>query len=108
METVNGRVDTLADSFESTMEDTQKLVNNVDKRLDPVITDIESTLAAVKSSFEEAESLLAQAQNIISDNSKLRQEIIITLESMSDASRSLEELTDYLQRHPESLITGKK
>ena len=108
METVNGRVDTLADSFESTMEDTQKLVNNVDKHLDPVITDIESTLAAVKSSFEEAESLLAQAQNIISDNSKLRQEIIITLESMSDASRSLEELTDYLQRHPESLITGKK
>jgi paraquat-inducible protein B len=105
---VNGRVDTLADSFGATMDDARKLVNNVDKRLDPVVTDIESTLAAVKSSFEEAENLLIQAQQIISENSKLRQEIIITLESMSDASRSVEELTDYLQRHPESLITGKK
>jgi paraquat-inducible protein B len=108
MVTVNGRIDTLADSFESTMEDTQKLVNKVDKNIEPVIADIENTLAAVKSSFEEAEILLVQAQNIISENSKLRHEILITLESMSDASRSVEELTEYLQRHPESLITGKQ
>ena len=105
---VDGKVESVADSFESAMDDTRKLVNNIDSRVDPVAADIEATLAAVKSSFEEAESLLIQAQQIISENSKLRQEIIITLESMSDASRSVEELTDYLQRHPESLITGKK
>jgi paraquat-inducible protein B len=83
-------------------------VNNIDSHVDPVTADIGETLAAVKSSFEEAESLLVQAQTLISENSKLRQEIIITLESMSDASRSVEALGDYLQRHPESLITGKK
>ena len=105
---VNGRVGSVAESFESTMDDTRKLVNNIDSRVDPVAADVEETLAAVKSSFEEAESLLVQAQKLISENSKLRQEIIITLESMSDASRSVEALGDYLQRHPESLITGKK
>lgn len=105
---VNGRVESVADSFESTMDDTRKLVNNIDSRVEPVAADIEATLAAVKSSFEEAESLLVEAQKLISENSKLRQEIIITLESMSDASRSVEELGDYLQRHPESLIRGKK
>jgi len=103
-----GRVDPIADSFESTMEDTRKLVNNIDSHVDPVASDIESTLASAKASFEEAESLLVEAQKLISENSKLRQEIITTLESVSDASRSVEELSDYLQRHPESLITGKK
>jgi paraquat-inducible protein B len=105
---VNGRVGSVAESFESTMDDTRKLVNNIDSRVDPVAADIEETLAAVRSSFEEAENLLNDAQKLISENSKLRQEIIITLESMSDASRSVEALSDYLQRHPESLITGKK
>lgn len=105
---VNGRVGSVAQSFESTMDDTRKLVKNIDSRVDPVSADIEATLAAVKSSFEEAESLLSEAQKLISENSKLRRGIIITLESMSDASRSVEELGDYLQRHPESLITGKK
>ena len=105
---VDGRVESVADSFQSTMDDTRKLVNNIDSRVEPVASDIENTLVAVKSSFEEAESLLVEAQKLIADNSKLRREIIVTLESMSDASRSVEELSDYLQRHPESLITGKK
>jgi paraquat-inducible protein B len=105
---VNGKVGSVAESFESTMDDTRKLVNNIDSHVDPVAADIEETLASVKSSFDEAENLLVDAQKLISENSKLRQEIIITLESMSDASRSVEALGDYLQRHPESLLTGKK
>jgi paraquat-inducible protein B len=105
---VNGRMDTIAESFESTMADTRELVNNIDKRVEPISSDMENTLAAVQASFEKAENLLAEAQKLISENSKLRREIVMTLESMSDASRSLEELTEYLQRHPESIITGKK
>lgn len=107
-ENINGRIDTMADSFESTMDDTRKMVNNINSRAEPLAADIQETLAAVKSSFTEAEMLLVQAQKLIAENSKLRYEIMMTLESVSDASRSLEELTDYLQRHPESLITGKK
>jgi paraquat-inducible protein B len=105
---INGRVDTTADSFESTMADTRKLVNKVDSRIEPLASGMENTLAAVQASFEKAETLLVEAQKLLSENSKLRREIVMTLESMSDASRSLEELTEYLQRHPESIITGKK
>jgi paraquat-inducible protein B len=52
--------------------------------------------------------LLTEAEKLISSNSSLRREIMMTLASMSDASRSIEELTDYLQQHPDSLIKGKK
>jgi paraquat-inducible protein B len=104
---VNGRFDSLADGFEATMEDTRKMAQNIDKRVDPVTSDIQSTLTAAQSSFEKAESLMIEARSLISENSKLRQEIMMTLESLSDASRSLEELTEYLQRHPEAIMTGK-
>ena len=105
---INGKVDTVSDSFSSTMQDTRELVRSIDKRVNSSATDIEKTLAAVQSSFEKAESLLTETEKLIAENSRLRREIIMTLESLSDASRSMEELTDYLQRHPESLIKGKQ
>jgi len=105
---VNARIDTMAESIGSTMGDTSKLIKNIDSRVDPLASDVENTLTAVKSSFTEAEALLVESQKLISENSKLRREILVTLESVSDASRSVEELGDYLQRHPESLLRGKK
>lgn len=105
---VNGRVDSVADGFEAAMDTTRKLVDRVDSRIEPLATDIENTLTIVKSTFAEAEILLVEAQKVISGNSRFRREIAVTLESVSDASQSLEALADYLQRHPESIITGKK
>ena len=104
---VNGRFDSLADGFEATMDDTRKMAQNIDKRVEPVAADIQGTLAAARSSFEKAASLMIEARTLISENSELRQEIMTTLESLTDASRSLEELTEYLQRHPEAIVTGK-
>jgi paraquat-inducible protein B len=106
--TINGKVDTVADSFSSAMQDTRKLVNNIDSKVNTSASDIKDTLTAVQSSFARAESLLAEAQKLIAQNSKLRREITMTLESLSDASRSMEELTDYLERHPDSIIRGKQ
>jgi paraquat-inducible protein B len=105
---VNRKVDSVTESFESTMDDTRKMVRNIDSRVDPIASDMESALSAIQTSFDKAENLLVGAQKLISENSKLGREISVTLESMSDASRSLEELTDYLQQHPESIITGKQ
>ena len=104
----NAKIDTMANSIESTMGDTSKLLKNLDRRIDPLASGVEKTLATVTLSFTEAEALLVEAQKLISENSRLRREITVTLESISDASRSVEELSNYLQRHPESLIRGKK
>ena len=104
----NAKIDTMANSIESTMGDTSKLLKNIDRRIDPLASGVEKTLATVTLSFTEAEALLVEAQKLISENSRLRREITVTLGSISDASRSVEELSNYLQRHPESLIRGKK
>lgn len=105
---VNRKVDTASGSFDSAMNDTRRMVNSIDKNVGPLASEMRNTLTAVKVSFEKVENLLTEAQTVISENSKLRREISIALESLADASRSVEELTDYLQRHPESIITGKE
>jgi paraquat-inducible protein B len=105
---VNGRVESVADSFESAMDDTRKLVTNIDSQVGPVASDIKQTLASVQTSFDKAKDLLVDAEKLISKNSSLRREIMITLESLTDASRSLEELSDYLQQHPEAIFRGKQ
>ena len=104
----NSRVDSIADIFTSTMQDTRKLVNNIDSSVGSSASDIKETLAAVQSSFARAEDLLSDAEKLISQNSNLRRQIMMTLESLTDASRSMEELTDYLQQHPDALLKGKK
>ena len=104
----NSRVDSIADSFNSTMQDTRKLVNNIDSRVGSSASDIKETLAAVQSSFARAEDLLSDAEKLITQNSNLRRQIMMTLGSLTDASRSMEELTDYLQQHPDALLKGKK
>ena len=104
----NSRVDSIADSFTSTMQDTRKLVNTIDSRVGSSASDIKETRAAVQSSFSRAEDLLSNAEKLISQNSNLRRQIMMTLESLTDASRSMEELTDYLQQHPDALLKGKK
>jgi paraquat-inducible protein B len=104
---INDRVDPVADDFETTMDETRKMVGKIDRQVDPLAADAASTLKEMRSSFEKAQNLMIEARELISENSDLRREIMTTLESMSDASRSLEELTDYLQQHPEAIVTGK-
>jgi len=108
MARINRRVDGVADSVETTMKDAGNLVNSIDSHVDPLAANIEDTLKLIRGSFEKVENLLLEAQKLTAENSKLRGEIMRTLESMSDASQSVEDLTDYLQRHPEAIITGKQ
>jgi len=105
---VNDRVDPVADDFEKTMADTRQLVKNIDSRVGPVAGSVEETLGSVQTTFTQAESLLREAEGLIAKDSYMSHEIIKTLESLSAASRAIQDLADYLQRQPEAFIKGKR
>lgn len=104
---VDSRVAPLAKSIEGTMQDTRKLVANLDGQVGPLATDLGETIAAARQAFTNAEQALSSVQSTLSERSPLRNELIMTLNSLSEAARSLNVLADYLQRHPEALLTGK-
>ncbi len=89
-------------------EEIQKLVRNVDNQVQPLASDIKETLISVDNVLAQTKQTMYATQELVSERSPLRQELMVTLESLSSASRSLRVLADYLERHPEALLKGKQ
>jgi paraquat-inducible protein B len=116
----------------------REIVSNINTSLQSIATlaassDVSETLASVRASSQKLESLLARldrdvpalvtnltqttlalngvaddAREIVSARSPLRYKVGVALEEMGAAARSVRNLADYLQRHPEALLAGKQ
>ena len=58
--------------------------------------------------LKQTKNTLVTIQDTLKNDSPLQQDLQTTLKEFSKAARSIKDLTDYLERHPESLIQGKK
>jgi paraquat-inducible protein B len=93
------------ETLDQTLKSANRLVGDVDTQLMPQLkTDLEGlhrTLAA-------AERVLSNADaTLLGPNAPAQQDLHDALQELARAARSLRALTDYLERHPESLIRGK-
>ena len=91
---VDRQVDPLADDARKTVKDIGTLARNINGRVGGVATSLEKTLA--------------KARGVISPDSQLVVDLENTLQEISAMSRSVRQLADYLEQHPETLIRGKK
>ena len=81
---------------------TIKEANALFKQLDSqVVPEMRGTLTAAKNTFGTAEQVLQK-------DSPLQSDVRQALQQLTQTLQSLNALTDYLERHPESLIRGKK
>ena len=85
-------------------------------QLNGALLDIrKDTLPKVNASFSSLESLVKQTdglmrsarRNYVDDNAEINKKLLKLLDEMTRTSKSIKHLTDYLERHPESLIRGK-
>lgn len=81
-----------------TMVEIKKLSANLNHTLVPEIS----------ATLKQTEQSLRSLQATLSNDSPMQQDLQITLKELTKAARSVRALTDYLERHPESLISGKK
>ena len=91
---VDGHVDPLAKDAKKTVKDIGKLANDVNGRVDELAASLDKTLSG--------------ARGVISEDAPLVVELENTLNQISAMSRSIRQLADYLEQHPETLIRGKK
>jgi len=66
-----------------------------------------ATLDSARSALDESRKALVEVQDLTSQSAYLGYEVGSTLEETKSLSRSIRSLSDYLERHPESLIRGK-
>ena len=90
---VDRQVDPLADDLKKTAKDFGKLARDVDAQVGGLATGLDKTMSAAK--------------GVLSADSPLMVELENTLKEISAMSRSIRQLTNYLDQHPEALIRGK-
>ncbi|HEY4146986.1 intermembrane transport protein PqiB [Pinirhizobacter sp.] len=114
--TTSGDFDKIQEQLASIVDKVQKIpFDTIGKNLDESLKQLSGTLKQVNENlapeatktFKQAQQTLGAANNALSDDSPLQQNLGQTLQELQRTARSLRVLTDYLSRHPESLIRGK-
>lgn len=90
--------DQIGNNLNSTLTSADALL----KRLDGQV------LPEVQKAVQDAQRTLGAASDALSDDSRLQGDVRDTMDEVGRAARSLRTLADYLQRHPESLLRGRK
>lgn len=86
---------------------TSDSIRTIAVKAENVPSSIEKALVSVQELLKETEKTLASVRLVTSENSLLYYQVTNALDEMARTSRSLRSLTDYLYRHPESVIKGK-
>lgn len=99
-------------TLDTTLKSADRLVKGMESTVVPearvMVEDVRTTLGDVRRTLEEANKTLAGARQTLSSDAPLQQDLRDALREVGRAAQSLRTLGDYLERHPESLIRGKK
>lgn len=98
VENLNAKIGPLTDNLNDTLSDARNLLNTADGELKPLAENVNTTLEDFSKLARDADTLL---------DPSLAYELENTLKSLSEAARSLQLLSEYLKRHPDSLLKGK-
>lgn len=88
---------------DSLVKETHAMVSEFKQGVPKIFKSTDKTLHAATSTLLKAEASLKQIDDTLGPESTLND----TLDAVKEAARSIRELSDYLERHPESLLSGK-
>ena len=98
--------------FDKLAADLRRALSTLDatlKRADTLMTQLSSEVAPeLRATLEQARKTLSSAQQVLSTDSPVQGDLRETLQEVTRAAEQVRALTDYLERHPESLIRGKR
>lgn len=101
---LNRNLTPLLTNMNGAMTDTRTLVREFNRKLRPVLVSTEQALNTATDILQESKHTLSSVEALSAPDAPLWQ----SLEALRDAAQSTKELTDYLERHPDSIIYGKE
>lgn len=93
-------------SLHAALDDLGSLARTIDSRIEPLSSEMRATLDEARLAMMQARGTLESAQHLVSDE-KLLYAIDNVLAEVTSAARSVRDLTDFLERQPQSLLRGK-
>lgn len=86
----------------------RQLIDDVDKGVAPIVANSDRLVKTTIATLEQARRTLQTAQVEISPDSTLNFQINGTLHETQAMAASIRVFADYMQRHPDALLTGKR
>jgi paraquat-inducible protein B len=96
--------DKLAEDLRTDLQTLNRTLNDTDKVLHRVDTEIAPQL---QTTLDSARQTLQSANQLLSSDAPLQQDVREALHQMTKAAESIRVLTDYVQQHPEMFLKGK-
>jgi paraquat-inducible protein B len=93
-------------SLHSALDDFASLARTVDSQVQPLSSELHATLNETRLAMSQARLTLESAQHLVSDQ-KLLYAIDNALAEITGAARSVRDLSDFLERQPQSILRGK-
>lgn len=101
---IDGQIGPVLENIKSTSDS----IRQIAIKAEPVPAQTDKALVAAQAALKQAENTLAAVEEIVSDRSILARETGEAMEEVWSAARSVRTLSDYLHRHPEALLSGKR
>lgn len=98
LENLNKMTSSLNDSTPATMKNLNALIENLNKNLPDLLRNVNKIAAKIDDAIDNNRGKTAKTMDNVNN----------TLEEISKFSRSMKNLTDYLERHPEAIVQGKE
>lgn len=98
----------LSEGFQNMATAVTGLAGEIDDEIEPLATELRSAARSAEAGFAAANAAFGEARSVLREDSPLHVELMRTLRRISVAARSLGDMADYLERHPEALFRGKR
>jgi paraquat-inducible protein B len=102
--TLNHKMTPLLNNMNSTMTDIRTMVQQFTHDMRPILIATDKTISTANNVLLESNQSLNSLEALTTPDAPLWQ----SLEAVRVAAKSTKDLTEYLQRHPESLLYGKE
>ena len=87
--------------------DASSLIRNADGQIEVLAADLKPVVSRLSSVVNEAEQTLAAAKEQMRGESVQMYQLEATLSELEGAATAIRQFFDYLERHPEALLSGK-
>lgn len=94
--------------FETTLVEYKNLAGDLSAAVEPTAAELQSSLKQLTRTLESLEETSVSLQVMIRPQSSVRTNLDEALTSLTAAAESLRNLTDYLERNPSALISGRR
>lgn len=105
LEELAGDARTTLKSLDSTLASADRLLKGIDASLLP---EARGMVHDVRTTLDELRTTLTSARQALAADAPLQHDLREALREMNRAAQSLRTLGDYLERHPEAVLQGKK